>query len=97
MKNRSIKDEEKEKEIRFGKMLLDAVEEQLEDPECKEVQREYARLMESGTDEGEVKRLMAAVLSFHVIRSTQNQKEFDYPAYIAELSRLPEIDLDEPL
>ncbi len=97
MKKQTPKDDEKEKGIRFGKMLLAAIEDQLQDPECEAVQHEYDRLIKSGMDEGEIKRLMAAVLSFHVIRSQQQEKDFDYPAYVAELESLPEIDLDEPL
>jgi len=97
MKKQTSEDEEKEKGIRFGKMLLEAIEDQLQDPQCAEVQREYDRLLATGMEEEEAKRLMATVLSFHVIRSSQQEKDFDYPAYIAELEGLPEIDLDEPL
>jgi hypothetical protein len=80
-----------------GPLLLRAIEDQMASTETPEVRREFERLSSLGIAEDEARKMMATVLSFYVTRMQKQQADFDYAGYVAELSRLPEIDFDAPL
>lgn len=82
---------------RAGAAILRALEDQLASPETPEVHRELDRLVASGLKQTEAKRLMAQVLAFYIVRLMRSKKPFDYTAYLAELSRLPDIDYEQEL
>jgi len=77
--------------------LLRALEVQLNSPETPEVKAELNRLIAAGVKKKEAKEMMATILAFHIARLMTSTKPFDYPAYLAELRKLPDINYDDPL
>ena len=77
--------------------LLQGLEQQLSSPDTPEVKAELDRLLSLGVKKKEAKKMIAAVLAFHIVYMMKQQRPFDYAAYLAELRRLPEIDYDQPL
>lgn len=77
--------------------LLQAVQDQLKSAKSIEVQHEYQRLVALGIGDSDAREMIATILSFHMVSSLQRGKEFDYPAYLTELRRLPDVDYDKEL
>ena len=77
--------------------LLQGLEDQLRSPETPEVAAELQRLRSLGVPEKNAKEAMALVLITHIARMIKHKTPFDYSAYLADLRRLPEFDMDQPI
>lgn len=77
--------------------LLRALDDQLRSAETPEVKAELMRLLQAGVKEADAREMMAAVMAIHLFRAQQGIREFSYEAYLAELHRLPELDLEQQL
>ena len=82
--------EQKEKNRR-RRAILDALDEQLSSPETSEVLQQYDRLLDSGIPDLKARLQMARVLAGYIWH-TLRKDNYTYANYVAELSRLPEID-----
>ena len=74
--------------------MLQAVQNQMNSPESPEVRMHYERLRSLGKSDGEARELIATVLAVYIWH-TMRKDDFTYSDYVAELARLPEIDLGE--
>ena len=82
--------EDKAKQRRREAMLT-ALANQISSPETPEVKQHYDRLLSLGITDPEVRELMATVLAFYLWH-TMRKDDYTYDDYLAELSKLPEID-----
>jgi hypothetical protein len=71
--------------------ILSALADQLSSPETPEVKQHYDRLIGLGLSDPKVRELMATVLTFYLWHTVRSDG-YTYADYVAELSRLPEID-----
>jgi len=71
--------------------MMDALADQLSSPETPEVKQHYDRLLSLGITDPEVRELMATVLAFYLSHRLR-EDDYTYDDYLAELSKLPEID-----
>lgn len=70
--------------------IMNAVEEQLNSPECPYVTEHFNRLKEMGYSESGAKKLIASVLLNEMKEIAQYKREFDESTYIENLEKLPE-------
>jgi preprotein translocase subunit SecA len=80
---------------KLNQNILNAVEEQLNSPECTYVREHYDRLIEMGYTELDAKKLIGSVLITEFWEMSNNQREFDEAGYIEKLSNLPEMPWNE--
>ena len=71
--------------------MLTALDDQVCSPETPEVKHHYERLRSLGHSDADVRELMATVLAFYLWH-TMRKDDYTYDDYLAELSKLPEID-----
>jgi hypothetical protein len=76
---------------RRRQLMLAALDDQLCSPETPEVKHHYERLRGLGHSDADVRELMATVLAFYFWH-TMRKDDYTYDDYLAELSKLPEID-----
>jgi hypothetical protein len=82
--------EERAKQRR-KEIMLRAVQDQLTSPETPEVKAQYERLRSLGKSDAEARELIATVLAFYIWH-TMRKDDYNYSDYVAELTKLPEID-----
>ncbi len=78
-----------EQDLEVGKMLLEVVENQIRAEDPPETKATFERLVSSGIDEDEAKRLIACVLASDMFDILKQQRPFDPERYAAALKRLP--------
>jgi len=71
--------------------LLDALDEQLSNPETPEVNEQYDRLLSLGIPDLKARLMMAEVFATYIWH-TLRKDDYTHADYVAELSKLPEID-----
>jgi hypothetical protein len=76
---------------RRRKAFLTALAEQLASPETPEVKQQYDRLLGLGLPDAEVRELMATTLAIYFWHTMRND-DYTYDNYVADMSKLPEID-----
>ena len=79
---------------RRKKLMLSAVQDQMNSPETPEVRAHYERLRALGHSDTEVRELIATLLAFYIWH-TMRGDNYTYTNYVTELARLPEIDWKE--
>jgi hypothetical protein len=82
--------EQKEKNKR-RRAILDALDEQISSPETPEVKQQHERLLSLGITDFKARLLMANVFATYIWHTLQKDN-YTYQDYLADLSKLPEID-----
>ena len=77
--------------------ILEVVSNQLKPGVAPEVLAEFNRLVAEGIGKQKAKELIGMILACHVASSMKHSRNFDYPAYIDELKKLPRYNLDREL
>ena len=85
--------EERDKQRR-KRLMLQAVKNQMRSPETREVRMHYDRLRALGLSDTQARELIATVLAVYIWH-TMRKDDYTYSDYLAQLARLPEIDLQE--
>jgi hypothetical protein len=88
-----MKREAKDKQRRKA-LMLQAVQEQMTNPQTPEVKMQYNRLVLLGYSDSEAREQIATILAFYLWHTLQ-QDDYSYTDYVADLARLPEIDWEE--
>lgn len=85
--------EERDKQRR-KELMLRAVQDQMTSPDTPEVRVHYERLLALGHTDAQARELIATVLAFYLWH-TMRKDDYTYADYVAELTRLPEVDWQE--
>ncbi len=84
-----------EKGLLAGKMIIEAVENQLRENDPPETTRTLKRLMEMGESRENAIRSIASVLSVHIYEVLEHQTPFDEARYVKDLKELPNQSFDK--
>ena len=76
---------------RAGKVILEAVENQIRKNDPREAKETLDRLIQSGKSREEALRLIAGVLANEMFEVMKNKSHFDNTRYAANLARLPNL------
>ncbi len=76
---------------RLKKLLLQAVDNQLQSGEIPEVKETFERLISEGLTKKQAKEMIAAVVATEIFYVQKNLREFDEEKYVKALKRLPEL------
>jgi hypothetical protein len=82
---------EEQDKARRRKVMLLAVQDQMNSPKTPEVRTHYDRLRSLGHSDEEARELIATILAFYIWH-TARKDNYTYADYLVELARLPDID-----
>ena len=80
---------------KLNQYTMNAVEEQLNNPESPYVREHYERLIEMGYSPAETKNFLGALLINEMWEMGTKEKKFDEESYIKKLEKLPEMPWKE--
>lgn len=72
------------------RVIMDALDNQLESGDPPETRQTYDRLLGNGIDEKETRRLIACVIAVEIFDIMKEQKPFDQERFVKRLAGLPD-------
>ncbi len=82
-------------ERQVGRAVLDAVDQQIRSNDPPETRQTFDRLVASGHSEAEARSLIGTAVAVEIFSIMKYHQEFDRVRFVRNLSRLPELPVED--